>query len=354
MAAQTGTSASTSLPAPTLKTESALKTPELPRAHVALILPMALPSLARLAEALHAGYAAGANVDQGLAVPFSLYPVENEGSALVAASKDALARGAVMVVGGLTRDGASMLATQARWGVPVLALNQPAETRNLPEEFFHVSLSAEHEARLAAQQAFVDGVRTGIVVATPSPLSQRVADAFEREWIRVGGALAKRLSFNGTAGDAGRLKGRVEEGAADFAFYALDAQQARVARPYLPPISVAYGTSQITDLRADSISNTDLSGTRFMEMPWFVQPDHPAVAIYARPKPGLGMEHERLYALGIDAYRLSVGLLRPPTRRPRQVDGVTGRLELADRHAFSRQPVPVEYVEGRLVLRFRE
>ena len=45
-----------------------------------------------------------------------------------------------------------------------------------------------------------------------------------------------------------------------------------------------------------------------MDMPWFVQPDHPAVMVYPAPDARMAVEQERLYALGIDAYRLC-GLL---------------------------------------------
>ncbi|MFO1204508.1 MAG: hypothetical protein U1E63_01990 [Burkholderiales bacterium] len=48
-----------------------------------------------------------------------------------------------------------------------------------------------------------------------------------------------------------------------------------------------YGTSQLYATRGDSMANADLEGARFLDMPWMVQPDPPAVMIYPRPS-GVG------------------------------------------------------------------
>jgi hypothetical protein len=85
---------------------------------------------------------------------------------------------------------------------------------------------------------------------------------------------------------------------------------------------------------------------RYVDMPWFVQPDHPAVMVYAAPRSRLSTDQERLYALGIDAYRIVALLLRPEVKRP-SLDGVTGRLVLEDGNTFSRALMPAEMSAGR-------
>jgi len=65
------------------------------------------------------------------------------------------------------------------------------------------------------------------------------------------------------------------------------------------------------------------------------------------PKGALSVEQERLYAFGIDAFRLALTLLKgEPGRAP--LDGVTGRIALAPGNAFIRTLTPAEVDRGRV------
>ena len=72
----------------------------------------------------------------------------------------------------------------------------------------------------------------------------------------------------------------------------------------------------------------ELDGVRILDLPWTVQPGHPLVASYPRWGGDTGgFDMKRLYALGIDAFRISRELaLRPDSRF--ELDGVTGRLTI--------------------------
>jgi hypothetical protein len=85
---------------------------------------------------------------------------------------------------------------------------------------------------------------------------------------------------------------------------------------------------------------------RYVEMPWFIQPDHPAVMVYPAPKAGLSVEHERLYAFGIDAFRIGMVLLKGDRKAP--MDGVTAKVTLEGNH-FSRVMGPAEVDGGRVI-----
>ena len=56
---------------------------------------------------------------------------------------------------------------------------------------------------------------------------------------------------------------------------------------------------------------------------------------------------ERLYALGIDAYRLTQQLLRGEEKTP--LDGVTGKIVLEGHHHFSRSLAAAEIDGGRVI-----
>src|SRR5438132_1436822 len=95
------------------------------RPHVALILPTASEALGRLAEALRLGFVAAAEAGGKDAPPVTITAIDNEAAGLLEACRDAQARGALLVVAAITRDGATALARSDCRRVPVLALNEP-------------------------------------------------------------------------------------------------------------------------------------------------------------------------------------------------------------------------------------
>jgi uncharacterized protein len=322
------------------------------RPHIALILPTASPALGRLAEAVRMGFAAAHEVAGAEAPQVNLTAVENEGPVLIDACRHSQATGALIVVGGLTRDGAHTLATSDCARVPVLALNEvllPDPGGKLPANVFSISLSLDQEARQAALMAVADGLRSAVVVSSASPLSKRVQEAFEREWTRAAGEI-RRVTYSGNPEDAPALRERVLSANADMVFVALDPPEARSVRPYVPATLPIYATSLSVNPRAEPVVNVDMQGVRYGEMPWFVQPDHPAVMVYPQPRESMSVDQERLYALGIDALRLALLLLRPGEARP-QLDGVTGRITLEPDNSFLRTLVPSEVDGGRVIPR---
>jgi outer membrane PBP1 activator LpoA protein len=320
--------------------------PQLPqRPHLALILPTASAGLGRLAEAVRQGFMAAADVGARESLPVHVTAIENETRALVDACRHAIATGAQVVVGGLTRDGAHALASSDCNRQPVLALNElrgPA-----PPTVYSVSLSLEQEARQAALLAVADGWRAAIVVHTGSPLSRRVHEAFEREWLRAAGEV-RRIPYSGKEEDAPLVRERIAATRGDMVFFALDTVEARAVRPYVSGMLPIYATSYSVSPRADAIVNVDLQGVRYVEMPWFIQADHLAVMAYPQPKASMSVEEERLYAFGIDAFRLALALLKGEAEKT-TVDGVTGKLTLEPGNHFARVLPPAEVDGGRVI-----
>ena len=314
------------------------------RPHIALILPTASPQLGRVADAVRQGFMAAVEAAGRDGLPVLVTAIDNEGTALVEACRAAQASGALIVVGGITRDGAHALANSDCARQPVLALN---ELRGeIPRGVYSASLSLEQEARQAALLAVADGWRSALVIATRSPLSGRVQEAFEREWSRAAGE-SRRILFSGNLDDAPAIRERIANSRGDMVFLALDQAEARAVRPYISGMLPIYATSLSVNPRAEAIVNVDLQGVRYVEMPWFVHPDHPAVMIYPAPKGAMSVDHERLYAFGIDAQRIALQLLRGDPARP--LDGVTGRITLEATHVFARTLAPAEVDGGRII-----
>jgi outer membrane PBP1 activator LpoA protein len=314
------------------------------RPHIALILPTASPALGRLAEAVRLGFMAAATVQGRDALPVHFTAIDNEGTALLDACRFAQSTGAKLVVAGLTRDGAQSLALSDCPRQLVLALN---EIRGeAPVSMYTYSLSLEHEARQAALQAINDGWRMAFIVGTSSPLSRRVQDAFEREWGRAAGE-GRKILYSGNAEEAPLVRENIANSRGDMVFFALDPAEARAVRPYVSGMLPIYATSYSINPRAEQIVNVDLQGVRYVEMPWFIHPDHPAVMVYPQPKAPMSLEQERLYAFGIDAYRITQQLLQGEEKKP--LDGVTGKIALEGIHHFSRSLAPAEIDGGRVI-----
>jgi outer membrane PBP1 activator LpoA protein len=317
-----------------------------PAPHVALILPLSSPALGPVAEAVRQGFMAAGETAGVNALPVRVYPAIDDGPAVLELCRQAQAQGAVLVVAGLTRDGATGLARSDCPRQPTLVLNQPQEAQ-MPARMYSISLVAEQEARQVALMAVNDGWRAAIVIASPSPLARRVADAFEREWSRAAGEV-RRVAYAGGPDEAPLVKERIAALRGDMVFLALDQAGTRAVRPYISGSLPIYTTSIGVDPRADATVNVDLEGVRYVDMPWFVQPDHPAVMIYPPPAGAMAVEQERLYALGIDAYRLS-GMLLQSDAKSFTLDGVTGRITLEPDQHFTRTLVPAVFDAGRAV-----
>ena len=323
------------------------RAPRVARPHVELILPTGSAALGKLAEALRAGFAAAAEVGAKDSPPIEFTAIDAEGNALVDACRAAQASGALLVVAGITRDGATALARSDCSKGPILALNEPQTVAvDLPPTLYWVTLSLENEARQSALLAVSEGAHTAVVITSPSALAKRVQEAFEREWSRDAGQTVARITFSGTDDDAPLVRERLAGVRADIVFMALEPAQARMVRPYISGMLPLYATSMSVNPRAEAIVNVDLQGVRYPEMPWFVQPDHPAVMVYPAPR-NMSVEEERLYALGIDAFRIAMQLLRGEKRAP--IDGVTGKLTLEANGQFSRALTPSEVDGGRVI-----
>jgi outer membrane PBP1 activator LpoA protein len=316
--------------------------------HIALILPTASAQLGRPADAVRQGFAAASEAEGNSAPPMALIGVDGEGPALLEACKRAQAAGATLVVTGLTRDGATNVARSECAKAPVLTLNQPIDAGTDNPNVFSISLSLEQEARQAALLAVSEGWRSAVIISSQSSLSRRVVGAFEQEWTRAAGEVAGRITFSGGPDEAPMVKDRLAQLArGDMVFIALDPPESRLVRPYVSGMLPVYATSLSVDPRAETLVNVDLQGVRYVDMPWFVQPDHPAVMVYPQPRAPLPVDYERLYALGIDAFRIAAVLVQGDKSRL-SLDGVTGRITL-EGHQFARTLTPAEIDGGRVI-----
>ncbi|MBI3903866.1 MAG: penicillin-binding protein activator [Nitrosomonadales bacterium] len=308
--------------------------------HIALLLPLKSTALGQAAEAVRQGFFAAAGT-QPQALPVRVYAASSESlDNIIWLYRQAIANGARAVVGPLTRNGVAALADYPDIAVPTLALNM-ADALDADKLYFF-GLPAEAEARQVARLAAQEKLRTAIIISNGTPLSRRLTQAFAEEWKALGGTIISELLYN----DDPTALASLPTAMGNMIFLAADAEKARLIRPYLDSALPVYATSQLFNGNTDTLTNYDLKDVNFVDMPWLLQSDHPAVMIYPRANPPLTPDMERLYALGIDAYRLLQVMLSNHLRTALPLDGVTGRISLHDDHHFQRVAIPAIFKQG--------
>lgn len=331
---------------------------------IGLLLPMHSETLGPPAQALRAGFmAAYQREPDGLIVSL----IETGGAAReVLASYAQAQEQQDIIVGPLARAAVTALAASALVRKPTIALNHPeglaqAAFDALPPALLMIGLSLEEEARqVAAWAASEQPQAHAVIVAGGAPWQRRIAQAYAAECERIGLAAEtvdlSTLNGNLSDGQLEELDARLQADSSDTApallLAALDADQARQLRAVLGNRITLYGTSSLNPGHGKSA--VELDGTRLLDLPWLLQPDHAAVMTYARPEVSGESERnadmERLYALGIDAFRIAREIALHPAARF-ELDGVTGRLSVSFGQGparFERAGQAAVYEDGAL------
>jgi outer membrane PBP1 activator LpoA protein len=313
-----------------------------PSPHVAVLLPIKSPAVGRQADAVRLGIMEAAKVHRGTTLPLIIYATSDESFDVVEAYERAVRGGAQFVIGPLTRSAVTALAATQLVNVPTLALNAPEADSVLPQNLFVFGLQVENEAKQVAQLAREKG-RRALVIASETALSRRLAQSFADEFAHRGGTVVDQVLFVSDSPVLIKLRDSIAAGISDVIFLALDAQRARAVRSYLGGAQPIFATSLVY-VSPEPLANFELNGVYFVDMPWLLSPDHPAVLAYTR-QPQSSLEFQRFYALGIDAYRLVQDLLKPTAGRA-TLDGVTGTISPAREHRFVRESVPAQFNQG--------
>jgi outer membrane PBP1 activator LpoA protein len=310
---------------------------------MALLLPLRSVTLGAAAQAVRDGVLAGHERE---AAGVTVDVLESGDASQDVLSAYAAAVGKFdIVIGPLSRGDVAAVAQSGTVSRPTIALSSPQAPGSeaepaLPPRMLVVGLSLEDEARQVAD--WIGAARPGaktFVVSTGSAWQQRAARAFAVQARQAGLAIqTMELSLaSGYFSPSGlaQLKQRIAAEQPEALFVALDAQQAKQLRVAVGDEIPLYGTSQLNPLTpsdwAAAEPVNELNGVRLVDIPWQLQPDHPAVMVYPHPlsdpERKRSADLERLYALGIDAYRVARAIAAGSTSFG--IDGVTGKLAVS-------------------------
>mgnify|MGYP005814209805 CR=1 FL=1 len=308
------------------------------RPAVVLLLPAPTTALAQAAQALRAGFEAAHRVS-GDDLPLQIIELGDGSAALAGALQVAGDSGAGVIVGTLPRSAVTDVVEGQRTALPLVALNFPESDAAAPGTMVAMALSLESEAQHICRFALAEVVGTRgadtrpriAVLARAAGLERRVAQAYVQA-LRAQGEVPQLIEWSpGVPGALAAVAAQLAQPGLEAVFLALTARDAAQVRALIPRAVQTFGTSllYVGDSQVSPEAATlahDLEGVRFVDMPWMLQPDHAGVMAYPAPTTMLPAELLRLYALGIDAYRVASAWMKGERRF--DIDGVTGRLSV--------------------------
>ena len=356
-----------------------------PPAQVAVLLPLTGP-LARPSAAVRDGilaayYDTPDHLRQSI---LRIYDTGVDPQATADIYNQAVLDGAQIIIGPLRKEAVQSLLQLQDLPTPVLALNHIDAQEPASPAVFQFGLAPEDEAREVARRAWQEGHTRAIVLTPEGDWGDRVTGAFIDQWLQLGGYILEQQRYQAAEADHGpaisallnldssqlrktrlvRLLGQGLEFEprrrqdVDFIFLLARPEQARLIRPqlrfYRATSVPVLSTSHVFSGRIDTARDIDMNGLQFCDMPWMLEPggswQHLKQAVDTR-WPAESTRYGRLYALGIDAWRITPYLGQLADGMFGNYHGLTGTLHMDSGHQIHRSlqwarfhqgsPVPV-------------
>ena len=323
--------------------------------------PLAVPASAIRDGLLAAYYSA---LEQGHPVP-RVHFVDSAGADIVDVYNRALGLGANLVIGPLDKDQAARLAAIPDLPVPVLALNY-IDAAAASAKVYQFGLAPEDEARQVAEQAIAEGMALAAILypQDSSGWGRRVADAFALRFQELGGIVSADAAYGDNTTAATRTLLGIGQSEAraralrryasstiefeprrrqdiDLIFLVANPGQARQMKPalnfhYASDLPV-LATSHVYAGTPAADRDSDLNGVRFVEMPWLLESGSALHEQAARAWPDGHGRYEKLFAMGVDAYRLHARLTMLDSVPGSFLPGVTGQLSMTEQRILQRR-----------------
>src|SRR6185437_5583466 len=243
--------------------------------HVALLLP-ATGRVAVASAAVRDGFFAAffhAPVSQEQRPTIKVYDTGGTAGGALSAYQQAVADGASLVVGPLSRGAVGSLFSQASLPVPVLALNYAQGNQPIPAGSAEFALLPEAEGAQLGSHMITSGLHAAIVFRGNDDTSTRTFAAFKLEFESLGGQITNDIvlqpgdvdfasQIQAALAGSGNQTGIVALLRPDQARLLLP--QLRLARSTLP----VFSTSMVYSGDENATGDGDLDGLQFCDEPW--------------------------------------------------------------------------------------
>ena len=323
---------------------------------IAILLPQTGP-LASAGQAVLNGLLA-AHFEQGRESDLLIYD-SHQWSSATDLLDQAQTDGADFAVGPLDKGRVAELAN-ARLPIPVLALNRLTGTTNKEPKngnLFFFSLAPEDEARQLARHSETMGFKNILLIAPDSDWGDRTTNAFRaslknrddieilekrftsdqpyapfvRNILAVDESLARANELSSITGRKFEFTPRRRQDI-DMIGLLTNAAEAKQINPalafYYADDLPVYATSLVNEDDASKISNLDLNGIRFCDMPWKLSPESALFNSLNKLIPDANGSVGGLFALGLDAFNVIPRLRQLREMADLPFYGYTGRLSM--------------------------
>lgn len=332
--------------------------------------------------------AAGAAVRDGLMSAFLenpgrteilFFPTGDEPESAISAYFSALDAGVDWIIGPVQKSSVEAILNLASLATPILALNEFPSSFIPPEglsgQLFGMSLSQEKEATAAAAHAANSGFKRAVVLAPESAWGERMAVAFQAEFLHENRELIAAARYVESDNDHSPIIERIlkiDESKArkkslentlqmplefeairrndiDIIFVAASAAQAKLIRPQLRFYDAGdipvYATGRVYSGKPNPVQHQDLNGIRFPITPWQLE--------HAGPGDIPELESIRdgnlasLYSIGYDAWKLLPWLDIMWTDPDFRFPGQSGFYRSGNNGNLHREPAWAVFSHGR-------
>lgn len=291
---------------------------------------------------------------------------------IITVYQQAVTDGANVIVGPLLKSKLKQLIEADDITVPTVALNTLADSSQRASKLFQFGLSPLDEAQQAADRAWKQGKRHAVIIAADSPWGQSIATVFANTWTQLGGTIISQTNLAPTDNINQQVAHLLGVDLADQSYQQLHqllhtdmrfiprrrhdidmiymVAQPNIASQISPLLKYyyagaipVYSISQIYDGRDDTKVTHDLNGVYFCDMPWVLSPNRESRSLQQLREqiktiwPLSYSHHKKLYALGIDAFKVTTKLQQMQTLPQFAIHGATGNLYLDQSQHIYRQ-----------------
>ncbi|MCP4487193.1 MAG: penicillin-binding protein activator [Gammaproteobacteria bacterium] len=291
--------------------------------------------------------------------------------------QQAIQNGAEFIVGPISKELINLLQQQEQLEVPTLTLNYGDEVEPPLLNLYQFGLRPEDEAEQIADYALADDKHHAITLVPDTEWGSRLQVAFSERYEALGGSVvgsevypAKKNDYSAAIkkllnltssnqrhkiiqqviGEPLKFDSRRRQDI-DMVFIAANARQARLIKPQLKfhhaqgvPV---YATSHISSSNRNVDNDRDLDKIQFVDIPWMLnQHDNRDYQQIIELWPSSGSRFSRLFALGIDAYRLIPSLRRLMIHPEENAAHHTGELTVDKNGRVHRRLLMATYEKG--------
>ncbi len=279
----------------------------------------------------------------------------------------AVSEGAEAIIGPLNKEKIQHLAARPALPVPTLALNRIPD-QDHPDNLYQFALWPESEARQAAERAWFDGHRNALILVPDTPWGQRLSQAFAQRYTDLGGRILKQVTYpkqaqdlttqvqsllnldqsltrhralERTLGHQLNFEARIRQDA-DMLFLPANLETVRQIQPQIRfnhgqnlPL---YATSRLFSGLVNPAKDLDLEAMRFPDAPWILgaTPGLLSRQTISQPYPSSRTQLPRLFAMGIDSYRVLPQLALLANDTTTELEACSGRLHMDEQGRIER------------------